>query len=151
MGCPLTAHSQTPKNGEIKFDSCDNATERTVSQMDKMEMLKVMREVTSTSQLEQGREQISTEEIAGQALTLRDFDRVQYVDPETGKDVDYYITVFDELPKNFYRAGKQLSEMCNALENGGFKSALNEKGVLITLVQKKTKKGQAFTSVIILE
>ena len=119
--------------------------------MDKMEMLKVMREVTSTSQLEQGREQISTEEIAGQALTLRDFDRVQYVDPETGKDVDYYITVFDELPKNFYRAGKQLSEMCNALENGGFKSALNEKGVLITLVQKKTKKGQAFTSVIILE
>lgn len=117
----------------------------------KGKIIETMRETQNTSRLMSGREKVSTQEIAGKALTLRDFEQVTYTDEHTGEVKNYFVVIFDELPGKFYAAGKALSDMCDALEAGGLHSALIENGVLISLELGKTRKGRQFTAVNILE
>lgn len=109
----------------------------------------LIREVTGASRLTLGRNQMTTDAVTDQPLTLRDFDIVGYMDGD--KEVSYAVCIFDEFPEGYYNAGAQLTEVCASIEAAGLAEQLRETGYKLALKSKTTKKGQSFTVVIPME
>lgn len=109
----------------------------------------LIREVTGASRLTLGRNQMTTDAVTDQPLTLRDFDIVGYMDGD--KEVSYAVCIFDEFPEGYYNAGAQLTEVCASIEAAGLSEQLRETGYKLALKSKTTKKGQSFTVVIPME
>lgn len=109
----------------------------------------LIREVTGASRLTLGRNQMTTDAVTDQPLTLRDFDIVGYMDGD--KEVSYAVCIFDEFPEGYYNAGAQLTEVCASIEAAGLTEQLRETGYKLALKSKTTKKGQSFTVVIPME
>lgn len=109
----------------------------------------LIREVTGASRLTLGRNQMTTDAMTDQPLTLRDFDIVGYMDGD--KEVSYAVCIFDEFPEGYYNAGAQLTEVCASIEAAGLAEQLRETGYKLALKSKTTKKGQSFTVVIPME
>lgn len=109
----------------------------------------LIREVTGASRLTLGRNQMRTDAVTDQPLTLRDFDIVGYMDGD--KEVSYAVCIFDEFPEGYYNAGAQLTEVCASIEAAGLAEQLRETGYKLALKSKTTKNGQSFTVVIPME
>lgn len=107
------------------------------------------RKIAGTSPLEVGRKALTTEEIAGKPLTIRDYDFIDYEGTD-GNPVHYAMVIFDEIEDGFYRCGQQLTEILTDIECEGMHGDVNTEGLTIALTLKKTKSGNNFTAVSIL-
>lgn len=104
----------------------------------------------SGSPLMNGRTKITTPDILGVSLTMRDFDFVEFKD-EAGEDKTYPVIIFDELQDKFYCGGKQFSDICKGIDANGLKDMLKAEGLRVMLTMKRTKRGQSFVSVSVVE
>lgn len=114
-------------------------------------LARLVKEITSTSVLTVGRVKIDTPDILGVELTIRDFDFVEYVDTSTSKPVVYPVVIFDELPESYYCGGKALSDICTAIDANGLHDELKTNGLKVMFGQTKTKSGQPFVTVTVIE
>lgn len=105
---------------------------------------------TTGSPLMNGRTKVTTPEIVGQPLTMRDFDFNEFTD-EAGESKTYPVIIFDEIPNRFYCGGKQFTDICRGLEANGLKDMLNADGLRIVVTMKRTKRGQQFAAVSVID
>lgn len=93
-----------------------------------------VKELTTGSKLMQGRKKVSTDDVLGVELTMRDFEMLTTTEGNT-----FPVIIFDELPDNYYCGGKVLSDICSGIDNGGMHSELNNDGLRIILGRKLTR------------
>lgn len=104
----------------------------------------------SGSPLMNGRTKVQTPDVLGIPLTVRDFDFVEFKD-EAGEDKTYPVIIFDEMPDKYYCGGKQFTDICKGIEANGLKTMLNDEGLRVMLTSKRTKRGQTFVSVSVVD
>lgn len=114
-------------------------------------LVKLVKEITSTSILTVGRTKVDTSDIIGIELTIRDFDFVEYVDKSTSTTVIYPVIIFDEMPESYYCGGQSLSEICTAIDANGLHDELKTNGLKVMLGITKTKANQPFVTVTVME
>ena len=106
----------------------------------------------SLSELMAGREQLKTEELIGETLTIIAFDFATITDK--GETKTFPVVLFKERPGYYYNGGALLQKLCIAwaeMFNGDFEAASDELeksgGVEIRFHSTKTKSGNNLTSV----
>lgn len=106
----------------------------------------------SLSELMAGREQLKTEELIGETLTIIAFDFATITDK--GETKTFPVVLFKERPGYYYNGGTLLQKLCIAwaeMFNGDFEVASDELeksgGVEIRFRSTKTKSGNNLTSV----
>lgn len=98
------------------------------------------------SKLMQGRKKLSTDEVLGIALTMRDFELLN------GNDGGVFpVIIFDEIPDGYYCGGKILSDICAGIENGGMHADLIADGLKIILGRKLTRDRKTCVTVSVLD
>lgn len=98
------------------------------------------------SKLMNGRKKLSTDDIIGVVLTMRDFELLN------GNDGDVFpVIIFDEIPDGYYCGGKILSDMCTGIENGGMHNDLTVDGLRIILGRKLTRNNKQCVTVSIVD
>lgn len=75
--------------------------------MNREEMLRAMKEMCNGLAIAEGREKADTTVLAGQDVTLQEWQKMN------DKDKEYYAVVFEEYPKNFFFSGQKLTELIN--------------------------------------
>ena len=108
----------------------------------------------SLSELMTGREQLKTEQLVGQEVTIIAFDFATITDK--GEEKTFPVVIFKEYPEHYYNGGALLSKLCAAwtAECGDIETAsqaLEESGgVKIRFRATKTKSGNNLTSIDVL-
>ena len=102
--------------------------------------------IVGGSKLMQGRKKLSTDEVLGVALTMRDFELLNSADGGT-----FPVIIFDEIADGYYCGGKVLSDICNGIENGGMHADLIADGLRIILDRKLTRDHKTCVTVAILD
>lgn len=105
---------------------------------------------TGGSPLMNGRTKISTPDVLGTPLTMRDFDFAEFTD-EAGETKTYPVIIFDELPDRYYCGGKQFTDICNGIKANGFTDVLRAEGLKIMLTSRRTRRGQTFIAVNVVD
>lgn len=90
----------------------------------------------------------NNEDIINTPLTLRDFAMCELVDDKTGEVKSVAACVFDEDKEAFYFAPSVLSDICATIESNGQHKEMNEDGLSLALVRKKSKKGNTYFDVV---
>ena len=98
------------------------------------------------SKLMQGRKKLSTDDIIGVVLTIRDFEMLNGNDGDT-----FPVIIFDEIPDGYYCGGKILSDMCAGIESGGMHGDLIADGLKIILGRKLTRNNKTCVTVSIVD
>lgn len=106
----------------------------------------------SLSELMAGREQLKTEDLIGETVTIMEFDFATITDK--GEEKTFPVVVFKEYPNHYYNGGTLLRKLCiawSAMFDGDTETA-SEKlaasgGVAIRFRSTKTKSGNNLTSV----
>ena len=106
----------------------------------------------SLSELMAGREQLKTEELIGQTVTVIAFDFANITDK--GETKTFPVLVFKEYPAHYYNGGFLLQKLCIAWASmyGGDPDAASAEleasgGVTLKFRNTKTKTGNNLTSV----
>lgn len=102
--------------------------------------------IVGGSKLMQGRKKLSTDDVLGIALTMRDFEILHSADGN-----EFPIVIFDEIPDGYYGGGKILSDICTGIENGGMHADLIADGLKIILGRKITRNNKTCVTVTILD
>lgn len=102
------------------------------------------------SPLMNGRTKVNTADVLGIPLTMRDFDFAEFTD-EAGETKAYPVIVFDELPDKYYCGGKQFTDICNGIKANGFIDALRADGLRVMLTARRTRRGQTFIAVNVVD
>ena len=101
--------------------------------------------LTQGSRLMQGREKLSTEDVLGIELTLRDYEIL-------GTDErSFPVVIFDEIPDKYYCGGKVLNEICRGIDANGLRPELLADGLRIMLGRKLTKEHRMCVIVKVLD
>lgn len=101
--------------------------------------------ISGGSRLMEGREKVSTDDVVGVELTMRDFEML------TGDNGVYPVIIFDEMPDKFYMGGKILSEICTGIDANGLHESLIKEGLRVVLTVKLTKKHKPCVNVQVLD
>ena len=114
--------------------------------------LAIAQDTLSLSKLMSARNQITTEEIIGEELTIINFDFATITDK--GEEKTFPVLIFAEHPECYYNGGALLSKLCQAWASeydGDIEAAsdaLEEAGgVKVKFRSTKTKSGNNLTSV----
>ena len=109
----------------------------------------------SLSNLMAGREKMTTEDLIGQTVTVKEFDFATITDK--GIEKVFPVLIFEEYPDRYYCGGTLLNKMCVAWANefdGDVTAASNalsdEGGVKIKFTATKTKSGNNLTNITVL-
>lgn len=102
--------------------------------------------IVGGSKLMQGRKKLSTDDVLGVALTMRDFEMLNSTDGGS-----FSVVIFDEIPDGYYCGGKILSEICAGIESGGMHADLIADGLKIMLGKKLTRGNKTCVTVAILD
>jgi len=113
---------------------------------------KIAQDELSLSPLMAGREQIKTEELIGQVITITDFDFATITDK--GEQKTFPVLLLAEYPDRYYNGGALLNKLCEAwaaAADGDIESASAELrqsgGVKFKVSTTKTKSGNNLTSI----
>lgn len=116
---------------------------------------KIANDQLSLSPLMSGRDQIKTDDLIGQTVTVTNFDFATLVDK--GVEKTFPVLLLKEYPHHYYNGGCLLSKVCEAWagEFGGdieaASNALEESGgVQLKFTATKTKSGNNLTSIAVL-
>ncbi len=101
--------------------------------------------MVSGSKLMENREKVTTDDVIGVELTMRDFEMLN------GDGGKFPVIIFDEMPDKFYMGGKVLSEICNGIDANGMHDALVAEGLRIVLAVKLTKAHKPCVTVKVLD
>lgn len=101
--------------------------------MSKSKLNEFVKGMVSGSKLMENREKVTTDDVVGLELTMRDF---EMLNSENGK---FPVIIFDELPDKFYMGGKVLGEICTGIDANGLHESLVAEGLHIMLSVKLTK------------
>lgn len=105
--------------------------------MNREEMLSAMREMCNGLAIAEGREKADCASIAGQDVTLQEWQKIK------DKDREYYGVVFKEYPNSFFFSGQKLTELLNTFGEGC-------KNLIIRHEDKvRTKSNRDFTPITI--
>lgn len=109
-------------------------------------------EVSGTSPLTTGRNKVDTNTICSyDALTLRDFDFISYVDKTTGENINYPVLIFDEIEDGFYCGGMALSDLCSAIKNDeALYNELKNEGLKMSFTATTTKTNKTYVNFVVL-
>lgn len=106
----------------------------------------------SLSPLMSGREQLKTEDLTGQTVTIIAFDFATITDK--GQEKTFPVLLLKEHPNNYYNGGTLLSKLCQAWAaeyDGDVEQASEDLGksggVKLRFKSAKTKSGNNLTSV----
>jgi hypothetical protein len=120
-----------------------------------MSFREIAAKTLSMSDLMDGREKITTEQLIGQTVTVTEFDFATITD--RGEEKTFPVLIFKEFPNNYYCGGTLLAKMCMAWAaeyDGDVASASNaladEGGVQIRFTAGKTKSGNNLTNITVL-
>lgn len=109
----------------------------------------------SLSELMAGREQLKTEDLIGQTVTVVAFDFATITDK--GEQKTFPVLVFKEYPSHYYNGGILLQKLCIAwasMYDGDVETASDELeksgGVMLKFRNTKTKTGNNLTSIDVL-
>lgn len=113
-------------------------------------------ETLTLTPLMAGKNQIKTEELSGEEVTVTDFDFATITD-EKGEEKTFPVLLLDEYPDCYYNGGTLLMKLCMAWASafGGDPEAASvalkkEGGVRLRFKEGKTKRGQNITTVEVL-
>lgn len=113
---------------------------------------KIAQDELSLSPLMAGREQIKTEELIGQVITVVEFDFATITDK--GEQKTFPVLLLDEYPDRYYNGGALLNKLCEAwasAADGDIEGASEELrksgGVKFKVSTTKTKSGNNLTSI----
>ena len=113
---------------------------------------KIAQDELSLSPLMSGREQIKTEELIGQTITIVEFDFATITDK--GEQKTFPVLLLDEYPDRYYNGGALLNKLCEAwaaAADGDIETASSELrqsgGVKFKVSTTKTKSGNNLTSI----
>lgn len=109
-------------------------------------------EVSGTSPLTTGRNKVDTNTICSyDALTLRDFDFISYVDKTTGESINYPVLIFDEIEDGFYCGGMALSDLCKAIKDDeALYNELKNEGLKMSFTATTTKTNKTYVNFVVL-
>lgn len=109
----------------------------------------------SMSALMAGREQLKTDDIIGQDLTIVAFDMAAITDK--GEEKIFPVIIFAEYPDHYYNGGTLLKKMCDvwaAMYDGDLETASRELqasgGVKVRFKSGRTKSGNNLTTIDVL-
>lgn len=109
----------------------------------------------SLSDLMAGREKMTTDDLIGQTVTVKEFDFATIKDK--GVEKVFPVLIFEEYPDLYYCGGTLLMKMCSAWAaefDGDVAAASNalsdEGGVKIRFTSGKTKSGNNLTNITVL-
>lgn len=114
--------------------------------------VQIAQDTLSLSKLMSARQQITTEEIIGEELTIINFDFATITDK--GEEKTFPVILFAEHPECYYNGGALLSKLCTAWAaefDGDIEAASDALedagGVRVKFRSTKTKTGNNLTSV----
>lgn len=114
---------------------------------------KLALEATGGSELMEGRTPIDTNAIVNYCktgtLTMVAFDWLEALNKTTKELQSYPIVIFRELDENYYPGGKQLNDLCKAIQAAGAESQLAEEGLPIKFEMTKTSDGNNFVKITV--
>lgn len=120
--------------------------------MAKINFKKIAQDELSLSPLMAGREQLKTEDLIGQTVTVMAFDFATITDK--GVEKTFPVLLLKEYPDHYYNGGALLSKLCRCWANayGGDPEAASEDleaegGVQLRFTATKTKSGNNLTAV----
>ena len=113
---------------------------------------KIAEDELSLSPLMAGRQQIKTEELVGQTITIVEFDFATITDK--GEQKTFPVLLLEEYPARYYNGGALLHKLCEAwaaAADGDIEAASRELrqsgGVKFKVSTTKTKSGNNLTSI----
>lgn len=113
---------------------------------------KIAQDELSLSPLMSGREQIKTEDLIGQTITVIEFDFATITD--RGEQKTFPVLLLEEYPDRYYNGGALLNKLCEAwaaAADGDIDAASSELrssgGVKFKVSMTKTKSGNNLTSI----
>lgn len=114
---------------------------------------KLALEATGGSELMEGRTPIDTNAVVNycknDVLTIYAFDWLEAMNKQTKELQQYPIVLFKELEENYYAGGKQLNDLCRAIQSAGAESQLAEEGLPVKFEMIKTSDGNNFVKVTV--
>lgn len=120
--------------------------------MAKINFKKVAQDELSLSPLMAGRDQIKTDDLIGQTVTVTGFDFATITDK--GVEKVFPVLLLKEYPDRYYNGGTLLSKLCRCWAeayDGDIEAASNdleaEGGVQLRFTATKTKSGNNLTAV----
>lgn len=120
--------------------------------MAKINFKKMAQDELSLSPLMAGREQIKTDDLIGQTVTVTGFDFATITDKGVKKT--FPVLLLKEYPENYYNGGTLLSKLCKCWADaydGDVEAASDdlaaEGGVQLKFTATKTKSGNNLTAV----
>ena len=121
---------------------------------------KIAQETVSLSRLHAGRQQLDTNEIVGQTLTVDEFDLARMVDSKTNEEKIFAVLTFKEKPGFYYNGGFVLTRIIEtfAAQFDGDVEAASEAynmnadndPVMVRATETKTKNNNNLVSIEIL-
>lgn len=121
--------------------------------MSNINLKKLALEATGGSELMEGRTPIDTNGIVNYCktgtLTIMAFDWLEAMNKQTKELQSYPIVIFRELEDNYYAGGKQLNDLCKAIQAAGAESQLAEEGLPVKFEMTKTSDGNNFVKITI--
>jgi hypothetical protein len=120
--------------------------------MAKINFKKIAQDELSLSPLMAGRDQLKTEDLIGQTVTVTAFDFATITDK--GVEKTFPVLLLKEYPDSYYNGGTLLSKLCRCWAeayDGDIEKASNdlaaEGGVQLRFTATKTKSGNNLTAV----
>lgn len=120
--------------------------------MAKINFKKIAQDELSLSPLMAGKEQIKTEDLIGETVTVVAFDFATITDK--GVEKTFPVLLLKEYPENYYNGGTLLSKLCRCWAeayDGDIEAASNdlarEGGVQLKFSATKTKAGNNLTAI----
>ena len=121
-----------------------------------MSLRDALAKAVNISPVMDGKEQIRTDDVLGQELTIAAFDIVPGIDPRTKEEFTAPVFNFVEFPDKWYRGGASLTRLVSAataLTNGDIAEAsvmTAEEGIRIKLDKRWKRDGTPWVSVKVL-